>query len=202
MKKIVMLAGIAGFLFVLVPTPSRAGLFKFTPQDYAYGPYSGGHGYSYATAYHYQLPFGSGNFPDVWTFPHAAGHYPYAYSLKERRPTLMQILRRHRQRKAQPSCPLGLQPVPPDHIINPAPAESQPARICVHLPADAEVWIDGIKTNQTGPYRTYHTPALPAGKVLHYEVKARWVQAGQLVEQTRSVFVPTGGEAQVNFVGP
>ena len=34
-----------------------AGLFHFTAQDYAYGPYSGGHGYSYNVAYSYGLCF-------------------------------------------------------------------------------------------------------------------------------------------------
>src|SRR5437899_2964731 len=42
-----------------------------------YGPYTGGHGSSYNTAYSYGLPFTSAGFSGPWTYPYDWTSYPY-----------------------------------------------------------------------------------------------------------------------------
>jgi uncharacterized protein (TIGR03000 family) len=49
-----------------------------------------------------------------------------------------------------------------------------PATIILHCPPNAAVTIDGNATAQTGPQRTYHTPALDSGKEFTYRVQASW----------------------------
>src|SRR6476659_539532 len=69
------LAFIAGSLF-FIPS-ANAGLFTWGPQDYKYGPYTGGHGYSYNVAYSYGFPFSAADTwrRDVYAYP--GGIVPY-----------------------------------------------------------------------------------------------------------------------------
>jgi uncharacterized protein (TIGR03000 family) len=81
----------------------------------------------------------------------------------------------------------------------PANTDSRTATINVQVPADAELWFEGEKTNQTGPNRLFRSPALEAGQNYSYDVKARWMENGKPVEQTRIVRVRAGEMSQVNF---
>jgi uncharacterized protein (TIGR03000 family) len=99
--------------------------------------------------------------------------------------------------------PVVEQPAPPEQ---PAPLavlavpESQPiAHFTVEVPAAAEVFLEGIKTKQTGPSRAFVSPPLAPGKQYLYEVRARWTENGQVVEQTRSVVVSAGARLIVHF---
>jgi uncharacterized protein (TIGR03000 family) len=70
----------------------------------------------------------------------------------------------------------------------------------VRLPsADAQVWFNGNKTNQTGTVRRYSTPPLTAGQSHTYEVRATWMANGQPVTQTREINVQPGQPTVVNF---
>ena len=62
---------------------------------------------------------------------------------------------------------------------------------------NAELWFNGVKTQQTGTKRTFTTPELAPGKVYSYEIRARWMEKGQEYDQTRTVTVQPG--AQVVF---
>jgi len=71
----------------------------------------------------------------------------------------------------------------------------------VRLPSEnAEVWIEGQKTQQQGTWREYFSPPLNPGKNYTYDVRARWNDNGRNVERTRSVSVQAKGVATVDFV--
>jgi uncharacterized protein (TIGR03000 family) len=80
------------------------------------------------------------------------------------------------------------------------PAATSPvASVEVSVPANAEIWFDGDRTNQVGAMRTFRSPPLLPGKTYQYEVRARWLDNGKVMEQKVSVEVQAGGRAQVRF---
>jgi uncharacterized protein (TIGR03000 family) len=97
---------------------------------------------------------------------------------------------------------------PPDvTVVNPtSPAPAAPAadaaRVMVHVPPDAQVWFDGSPTTQTGEWREYASPPLSADKTFHYDIRARWTNGDQVVDQTRSVEVRAGRLTNVDFMRP
>jgi uncharacterized protein (TIGR03000 family) len=98
-------------------------------------------------------------------------------------------------------------PVPPPAMGNePAPLvvqavpEGEPvAHFTVEVPANAEVYLEGVRTRQTGPQRVFASPPLSPGRQYIYEVRARWVENGQPVEQTRNLVVTAGQRYTVRF---
>jgi uncharacterized protein (TIGR03000 family) len=98
-----------------------------------------------------------------------------------------------------------LQPV----IIATAPSVGARAReaagtavqINVRVPADAEVWVEGTKTEQTGTRRTFVSPPLNPDETYIYTVRARWHGADGEVVRTRKAQVSGGDEITLNFVG-
>jgi uncharacterized protein (TIGR03000 family) len=85
------------------------------------------------------------------------------------------------------------------------PAASEPTgtavRINVRVPADAEVWVEGTKTTQTGARRTFVSPPLDPDETYTYSVRARWRGADGEVDRTRKAQVNGGDEITLNFVG-
>lgn len=155
-----------------------------------YGPYTGGHGYSYAEAYHYMLPFTSNGFSSPWMYPYDWSSYPYrGYHFPEPRPIFPCLHGRRRQMDDEP---------PPVA----APVAPAPAVVNVQVPASAELWFDGNKTAQTGSERRFVSPPLPAGKTFHYSVRVRWTDNGKPVDQIQMVNVQAGGQARLLFSQP
>ena len=77
------------------------------------------------------------------------------------------------------------------------------ARISVQLPADAQLWIDGQPTTQTGVVRTFETPgSLQPGRSYTYKLVAQWVENGQTVTRERDVSFQAGGQTVVNMNVP
>ena len=64
-----------------------------------------------------------------------------------------------------------------------------PARINLHVPADAKIWFDGSQTIQTGNARTFQSPPLAVGPEYTYLVRIQWNRDGKEVTQTRQVLV-------------
>jgi uncharacterized protein (TIGR03000 family) len=79
------------------------------------------------------------------------------------------------------------------------PAADNKAHLHVHVPAGARVWVGGAATTQTGTERDFVSPELNPGKTYSYEVKARWTQDGQPVEETRTVKVRANETSNVRF---
>lgn len=70
--------------------------------------------------------------------------------------------------------------------------------VAVPQPA-AEVFVDGVRTAQTGTDRTFESPPLEAGKKYAYTVTARWVEGGRVVEQSKQVTGAPGDVVRVDF---
>lgn len=84
----------------------------------------------------------------------------------------------------------------------PPPLSNQEAMFLVVVPPNAEVWINGAKTSQTGQEREFSSSGLTPGKTYNYEVRARWMQVGQPVERTVHVPLKGGERRLVDFFAP
>ena len=160
-----------------------------------YGPYTGGFGYSYATAYNYCLPFSSAGYYRPWNYPYDWSSLPnngYAFPARPLHPLF------HRGPITADPLP-NLDLVPDDMPVVTTPA---PAHIIVQAPPDAELWFDGNLTKQTGTERNFVTPTLNPGKNYSYAVRVRWMQNGKAVEQFQMATVQAGGQARVQFPQP
>jgi uncharacterized protein (TIGR03000 family) len=79
------------------------------------------------------------------------------------------------------------------------PDAGSEAWVTVRVPAaNAEVFINGDKTDQTGTTREFISPALD--KADKYQITARWMQNGQQVERKKEVRVEPGRRSMVDFV--
>jgi len=76
------------------------------------------------------------------------------------------------------------------------------ATVRVMVPADAELWFDGSATQQRGPMREFQTPPLAPDRTFTYQIRARWTQNGQPMDQTRQVQVQANRMAVVDFNSP
>jgi len=76
------------------------------------------------------------------------------------------------------------------------------AMIEVTVPANAELWFDGVKTSQTGSTRYFVTPPLTAGKTYTYEIRMSTPSRTDAAADTRQVQVQAGKRSTVNFMEP
>ena len=81
-------------------------------------------------------------------------------------------------------------------------ADQEPATVVLSVPADAEVWFDGVATSQRGAQRTFRTPPLAKGDHYHYTVRARWTEDGKPVDESQRVAVRAGEQVRVGFPLP
>jgi uncharacterized protein (TIGR03000 family) len=72
-------------------------------------------------------------------------------------------------------------------------------QITVQVPAGAEVWVEGAKTQQTGAVRHFESPRLEAGQKYRYTIRARWKEDGRTKDETRQVPVYAGDRVTVDF---
>lgn len=205
--------GFAVVAALALGTAAQAGPFnKGIGSAMIYGPYTGGHNYSYNVAYSYGFAFSSA---DTWRrdpFAYPAGVYPY-------RPNGQPIYHR--------VYPKGPDQVPPISVpaedglpvlmhpgvssgaslpigggeavaLQPVPAQQGSATIKIVAPPNAEVWVDREKV--AGGMAL--TPPLQAGKTYVYTVRATWTQDGRNVEQIRVVGIRAGETAKVDFLTP
>lgn len=199
-------------------TPVFAGWFSKGVGKY--GPYTGGHGYSYATAYHYGFAWSAA---DTWKrdiFAYPAGISPY-------RPNGRPIYKRVFPRPDTPyiavpgpdGLPTLIKPMAPAEtlvdgpmgqtilapegapILQPVPQVSSgtTGTIKMQVPEHAEVWVEKEKLTQTGRERMFQTDTLPPGQMKILSVRAKWLEAGREVEQFRVVGVKAGETARLTF---
>ena len=81
--------------------------------------------------------------------------------------------------------------------VGPSPAVVQ----ILLLDPNAELWLNGVKVQQTGQMRNFITPPLDPGKTYKYEIRAKWTQAGKPFEQTRMLTVEAGQQVGLNIFG-
>jgi uncharacterized protein (TIGR03000 family) len=83
-----------------------------------------------------------------------------------------------------------------------APADDGNMHLTIRVPANAEIWVDGVATRMTGTVRSFVSPVLQAGKEYYYELTARWTENGRDVTQTRRINVAAGDNLSVDFTQP
>jgi uncharacterized protein (TIGR03000 family) len=88
---------------------------------------------------------------------------------------------------------------PPTPVPVYLPPREGTVHVTVRVPADAEVWIEGVKTRQTGPVREFVSPPLTVGEEFLYEIRARWTGPEGPGEETRNLAVRAGDRLSVEF---
>lgn len=147
-------------------------------------PNVGAYGYGY---HFYSMPY-------VYTNPWAY-NTSYAYSI----PSYYGV---SWSNYVEPTFDNSLVTIPDSRPIHDSYSASNPnsgsAQVTMNVPADAEVWIQGTQTQQTGPVRTFVTP--PLSGPANYEVKVRRNVDGQATEQTMNVMVRPGGQSSLHIL--
>jgi len=72
----------------------------------------------------------------------------------------------------------------------------------VRVAANAELWFEGSKTSQDGPFRVFESVPLKPGVDYSYEIRARWTENGKEFDQTRKLTVRAGDHVAINFTPP
>jgi uncharacterized protein (TIGR03000 family) len=91
----------------------------------------------------------------------------------------------------------------PEPGYAPGLGQDDSVHLRVKLPvADAQLWVEGQVTSQTGAERDFDSPALTAGKPFLYEMRAQWTENGRGVVQTRRIVVRAGQHLLVDFTQP
>ncbi len=75
-------------------------------------------------------------------------------------------------------------------------------QIGLRVPEDADVFIEGVKSKQTGAVREFVSPPLQPGLIYQYTVRARWKEKGKPVEQSQQVTVRSGSRTEMVFPVP
>jgi uncharacterized protein (TIGR03000 family) len=76
------------------------------------------------------------------------------------------------------------------------------AHIWLRVPEDATVWVDGVKTKQTGEARHFYSPPLTPGKKYTYKMRVRWEKDGEPVEKTQKIAVHAGANVRLDLTRP
>jgi uncharacterized protein (TIGR03000 family) len=100
-----------------------------------------------------------------------------------------------------PSYPGGYLPLQPPLTAGPNLASAQAnstVHVTVKVPANAELWIEGVKTTSIGSVREFQSPPLTPGQY-SYEIRAHWTANGREITQTQKVAVSPGAHIAVDF---
>jgi uncharacterized protein (TIGR03000 family) len=73
------------------------------------------------------------------------------------------------------------------------------AHIWLRVPENAEIWVNGVKTKQTGESRYFFSPPLTPDKKYSYEIRLRWMKDGKPVEETQRILVQAGRTIRRDF---
>jgi uncharacterized protein (TIGR03000 family) len=209
-------------LVLLAPGTSSAQLRSFNPYFGTFVGYGGmpgygafpGYGFGYSP---YANPYGLGYSPYATPYGFGGGAYsPYynPYTAPAYRPP--SVYNPPATSDNPTNTPPSSQPAPTTTAATRRPAMRDsfyppvkdkdkdtgdaPATVVVQVPADAELWFQGQKTDLTGSQRTFTSPMLERGASYTYDVKARWTEDGKPVEKTRSVKVRAGERTTIDFV--
>ncbi len=180
------LLGLAG-----APSPARAELMSrwghpvFTIGMTPYYTTDQGHG---------EYPGSAGFLPGYGYYPGSeSGHYPWLTG-----PGDMGYFRPHH---APPGPPAGMPVGPVPSAVEEESVPPDVAAVVVKVPAEAEVFINGVKTTQGGSYRRFVTPPLAAdGKDSFFRIQARWVLKDALLMREERLEVRPGQRSTVNFL--
>jgi len=102
---------------------------------------------------------------------------------------------------ASPAAPAAPLPATPEVAAPGAAGAMLVLSVKVPQPA-AEVFVNGVKTAQTGTDRLFESPPLDAGKTYKYELTARWMEGGAPREVKKAVIGTPGEVVRVDFTMP
>jgi uncharacterized protein (TIGR03000 family) len=180
-----------------------AGLFH-GPWDMSLGAYYAAPPYSYNVAYGYGLPYGNYqlyNPFDPFQYPGRGAYYPresfYPLPPYGQEPYSGPRYFFFRDRGYVVSN--GNEVVVPALQPVPLAADATSVTVAVNVPANAEVWFDGKKTDQSGSDRLFRSPPLRPGIGYLYLVRAKWNEGGRETEQVQTITVRAGERVQVAF---
>jgi uncharacterized protein (TIGR03000 family) len=102
--------------------------------------------------------------------------------------------------------------VPGRDVVVPVPPKQEPKKddkkssvlptqgtVVVHLPADANLTVDGTEVTLTSATRKLVTPQLDPGRDYYYTLKATVERDGKTLTVRKRVWVRAGTEAVVDF---
>ncbi|HZU34644.1 MAG TPA: TIGR03000 domain-containing protein, partial [Gemmataceae bacterium] len=73
------------------------------------------------------------------------------------------------------------------------------ATLVVHLPADADLYIDGVRADLNSARRVLVSPALQPGRNYVYTLRTKTIRNGHPITQSRQVAVRAGALTRVDF---
>jgi len=121
-----------------------------------------------------------GNYPSYYyTYPSVDYVYPYSYGF------------------VPSAADYSANYYSPDSAAAPV---SNTVQLNVQVPANAQLWIDGYKTTQTGTMRHYTSPPLTPGMNYSYDIRARWMENGKPVERDKKVSFHAGESIDMNLM--
>lgn len=92
--------------------------------------------------------------------------------------------------------------MPPGQAPTPPPPDNA-AHLQLVVPSNAEVRIDGYKTNQTGTVREFFSPPLTAGTNYTYSISVRYTDAaGKAIDDARTIYVRANDWFRIDFTKP
>ncbi|MCE9565611.1 MAG: TIGR03000 domain-containing protein [Planctomycetes bacterium] len=99
--------------------------------------------------------------------------------------------------------PVPPAPPAPGEPITTTAAQGGSLVLSVKVPQPyAQVFVDGVKTNQIGTDRVFDSPPLAAGKEFRYEIVVKWIERGATREEKRIVTGTPGEVVRVDFTMP
>jgi uncharacterized protein (TIGR03000 family) len=79
-------------------------------------------------------------------------------------------------------------------------APTDTATLDIRLPADAELYLQGRKSSQTGSERYFVTPPLAPGQIYTCRIKAVWYENGRNREVNRTVDLIAGDHSSLTLL--
>ncbi len=93
--------------------------------------------------------------------------------------------------------PAGTPNRPTNSAASVEPASSDVGQLTVHVPEDADVFINGLKTTSRGTHRAYLSTGLKPGGAYDYEVRVQVRRNGTLLEEVHQVRLTAGSQAAI-----
>jgi uncharacterized protein (TIGR03000 family) len=73
------------------------------------------------------------------------------------------------------------------------------AKVTVHVPENAKLYVDGVECPLDSTTRTFETPKIEPGRQYFYTVRAEVVRDGRPQSESRRIFVEAGRQTTVDF---
>ncbi len=177
--------------------PRFANRFAYYPSfGLGYGGYYPAYGYPLSYAYGYYPTFGL--YPSLFAgsgcLPNYGGAAPFTLGLSSYGFSSPLFV----GGTAAPAVETG--DLAPEVTTAPPSGNPTIARVDLHVPDNAEVWIEGVKMKQTGPLRRFVSPPLRPGQQYQYHVRVTWSENGKPVTRTQTIPIEAGDTSSLAFL--